>query len=124
MASIAGPALEGIPTIKDRIVQESIKLILESIYEPCFNTIPFQNYGFRPNKSTHDAIEFIKNNGTANNIALEGDIKGAFDNVDHKILIKILNKKIKDQKFLKRGPPSKRNGARRWRALDHYMFYL
>lgn len=90
----------GIPTIKDRIVQESIKLILESIYEPCFNTIPFQNYGFRPNKSTHDAIEFIKKNGTANNIALEGDIKGAFDNVDHKLLIKFLNKKIKDQKFL------------------------
>ena len=90
----------GIPTIKDRIVQESIKLILESIYEPCFNSIPFQNYGFRPNKSTHDAIEFIKKNGTANNIALEGDIKGAFDNVDHKLLIKFLNKKIKDKKFL------------------------
>ena len=49
----------GIPTIKDRIVQESIRMILEAIYEPKFESLYFQNYGFRPNKSCHKAIEFL-----------------------------------------------------------------
>lgn len=93
----------GIPTIKDPIVQESLKLILEAIYEPCFSdkNLKGTNFGFRPHLSTHDAIEHLKKIGTACNIAIESDIKGAFDNVDHNILIKILRKKIKDETFLK-----------------------
>lgn len=91
----------GIPTLKDRIAQESIRLILESIYEPIFSTLQFQNYGFRPGKSPHYNIHFLKEKGTACNIAIEGDIVGAYDNVNIKILINIIRKKIKDESFLK-----------------------
>ena len=91
----------GIPIIKDRIVQESIRLILEAIYEPIFERLKDQNYGFRPNKSTHDAIMHIQRNGTACNAAIEGDIKGAYDNVNIDKLINILRKRIKDENFLK-----------------------
>jgi group II intron reverse transcriptase/maturase len=90
----------GIPTLKDRIVQEAIRLILESIYEPIFEKHYFSNYGFRPNKSCHDALKFLRRNGTACNYAIEGDIKGAFDNVQPKVLINILRKRIEDNFFL------------------------
>lgn len=90
----------GIPTLQDRIVQESIRLILESIYEPIFETLRNKNYGFRPDCSTHHAIKFLKDNGTACNIAIEGDIIGAYDNVNIDILINILNERIMDRNFL------------------------
>jgi retron-type reverse transcriptase len=90
----------GISTFSDRIIQEAIRIILEAIYEPTFENHRFQNYGFRPDKSCHDAINYLKDKGTACNYAIEGDIKGAYDNVDHDILIKILRKKIKDEKFI------------------------
>jgi RNA-directed DNA polymerase len=57
--------------------------------------------GFRPGKSCHHAITYIKKFGTGCNIAIEGDIEGAYDNVDHDILYKILEKRIADYKFLK-----------------------
>ena len=52
-------------------------------------------------KNTHQAILKIKYQGTGSNIAIEGDIEGAYDNTDHDILINILRKKISDNKFLK-----------------------
>lgn len=90
----------GIPTFKDRLVQEAIRMILETIYEPIFEHYN-QNYGFRPKKSPHNAILKIKREGTGLMYAIEGDIKGAYDNVDHKILINILKKRISDNRFLK-----------------------
>lgn len=90
----------GIPNLKDKVVQSAIKIILEAIYEPEFERYNL-NYGFRPGKSSHDALEKVKYNGTACKYALEGDIVGAFNNVNIKILIRILSKKISDKKFLK-----------------------
>lgn len=90
----------GIPTFTDRIVQEGIRIILEAIFEPEFEKQNFKNFGFRPNKSPHDCIVFLKNTGTACNYAIEGDIIGAFNNVDIPILMNILRKKIQDKKFL------------------------
>jgi retron-type reverse transcriptase len=88
----------GIPTLKDKIVQEGIRLILEAIYEPIFETHNF-NFGFRPKKSSHQAIEYIKYNIPGCLIAIEGDIEGAYDNVQHYILIDILSRTISDHKF-------------------------
>nr|ALO20849.1 HNH endonuclease [Chlamydomonas nivalis] len=90
----------GIPNFKDRIIQEAIRIILETIYEPVFEKRN-DNYGFRPNKSCHQAIIKIRRQGTGLTSALEGDIEGAYDNVDHDILINILKKRIQDEKFLK-----------------------
>jgi retron-type reverse transcriptase len=88
------------PNFDDRIVQEGIRVILNTIYEPEFEQINC-NFGFRPNKSTSDSIEFIMTNGKNMNWAIEGDIEKAYDTVNIKKLITILEKKIKDKKFLK-----------------------
>jgi group II intron reverse transcriptase/maturase len=90
----------GIPNFEDRIVQEAIRMILEAIYEPIFNLYNY-NYGFRTARSAQQAIEKIKNTGTACSYAIEGDIKGAFDNVDFNILLNTLKKRIGDKKFLR-----------------------
>jgi retron-type reverse transcriptase len=90
----------GIPSFKDKIVQESIRMILNAIYEPEFKNLNL-NFGFRPKLGCLNAIDQIKNKAKSMDFAIEGDIKGAFDNVNHEILINILRKKIKDNKFLR-----------------------
>lgn len=90
----------GIPSFKDKILQEAIRLVLNAIYEPIFaknNT----NFGFRPKYGCHDAIEQIFTKVKSQKYAIEADITGAFDNVDFNILINILEKKIKDKRFIK-----------------------
>jgi retron-type reverse transcriptase len=109
----------GIPTIQDRIVQEAIRGILEAIYEPIFQETykeakrKVENFGFRPNLGCWDAIERIVNMGQGINQVIEGDIKGAYDNVDHEILLKLLNTRIKDKKTIepnKKIPKSRNYG--------------
>lgn len=90
----------GIPCFKDKIIHEAIRLILNAIYEPIFaknNT----NFGFRPKYGTHDAINNIFKNAKSLKYAIEADITGAFDNVDFNLLFQILERKIKDKRFLK-----------------------
>lgn len=90
----------GISSFKDKIVQEAIRMILEAIYEPIFSKINV-NFGFRNSVGVHDAIIKLKQKAKSMVFAIEGDIKGAFDNVNHDIMIEILRKKIEDEKFLK-----------------------
>lgn len=90
----------GIPNFIDRIVQENIRIILNAIYEPLFQNMEV-NYGFRPKRSTSDAIKKISLEKQSMTTAIEGDIKGAYDNVNHKILMRKLKRKISDKKFLK-----------------------
>jgi retron-type reverse transcriptase len=89
----------GIPNFEDRIVQSAIQMILEAIYEPIFENTNL-NFGFRPGKSPHNAIQRLKITGTGCDFAIEGDIKGAFDYVDPSTMIKILEKRIDDKKFI------------------------
>ena len=86
----------GIPSPRDKIVQQAIRMVLESKFEPLFlNT----SHGFRPKRSTHSAIfEVRKWNGIT--WMIEGDIKGYFDNIDHKILEELLKREIKDQNLI------------------------
>jgi group II intron reverse transcriptase/maturase len=92
----------GIPTVKDRIVQEALRMVLEPIYETDFSDY---SLGFRPNRSTHDAIKAVRTNlGYATKgkpWVLDLDIKGYFENVDHGTLGKILQNRITDRKVLK-----------------------
>lgn len=96
--------LLGIPTILDRIIQECVRLILEPICEARFYP---HSYGFRPYRAQKHAIRDIVNviNAASRSQdqpvwAVEGDIKGCFDNIDHTVLINIISKKIKDVRFL------------------------
>ena len=90
----------GIPSSKHRIVQELIRGVLTVIYEPTFMR-ENHNFGFRPKLSTLDARTKLEKKGRGMTFAIEGDIKGAYENVDHDILLNILRKRIKDIKLIK-----------------------
>ena len=87
----------GLPVFADKLVQEAIRMILEAIYEPIFS---IYSHGFRPGRSCHTALAMIKHEFTGAKWFIEGDIKGCFDNIDHSTLIGVLNRKIKDARFL------------------------
>lgn len=87
----------GIPAADDKLVQEVIRMILESIYEPTFKNT---SHGFRPNRSCHTALTQIQKTFTGVSWFVEGDIKGCFDNIDHHILVNILRRRIKDEAFI------------------------
>lgn len=90
----------GIPTIMDRIIQECIRIVIEPIFEAQFFK---QSYGFRPFRETSHAVERIiyVNNRVGYHWAVEGDIKGCFDNMNHRVMIKQLyNMGIKDRRVL------------------------
>lgn len=96
----------GIPTILDRIIQECVRIVIEPIVEARFYP---HSYGFRPYRAQRHAVRGIINvvNGSARGelqpiYALEGDIKGCFDNINHRILMKKLWKVgIHDKRVLK-----------------------
>ncbi|ACA57421.1 group II intron reverse transcriptase/maturase [Clostridium botulinum] len=81
----------GIPIIKDRIYQNIVKNALEPQWESKFESIA---YGFRPKRSTHDAIEqlYLKlRKGSKRQWIFEGDFKGCFDNLNHEYIMECIN---------------------------------
>ena len=86
-----------VPPFRDKLLQEVVRMYLEAIYEPLFDS---HSHGFRPNKSCHTALKQIQNEFTGVPWIIEGDIAHCFDSIDHRLMIKILGKKIKDQRFL------------------------
>ena len=87
----------GIQSGDDKLVQEVIKMILESIYEPTFRNT---SNGFRPNRSCHTALKQIQDTFTGINWFIEGDIHACFDSFDHQVLIGLLRKRIEDEQFI------------------------
>jgi len=87
----------GIASSDDKLVQETIRMILESIYEPTFSNL---SHGFRAKRSCHTALLQIQHNFTGTKWFIEGDIKAYFDTIDHHVLINILRRRIKDEAFL------------------------
>jgi RNA-directed DNA polymerase len=75
----------GIPTITDRVAQQVIATELESIVDKQFSR---NSFGYRPNKSAHDAIEQCRINCMKYSWVVDLDIKGFFDNIDHGLLLK------------------------------------
>ena len=90
----------GIPAYEDKLVQGIMAEILNEIYECKFLEC---SYGFRPNRNCHQAIKEVNQRIMINkvNYILDCDIKGFFDNVDHKWLMKFLEHDIKDKAFLR-----------------------
>jgi RNA-directed DNA polymerase len=92
----------GIPTLLDRIVQEALRMILEPIWEADFCN---RSYGFRPNRSTYDAISYLSNrlsgnHGTVYQWVIEGDISSYFDTIPHRRLIKAIKKRVADKNII------------------------
>jgi group II intron reverse transcriptase/maturase len=90
----------GIPTFTDKLVQEAIRIVLTTIYEPVFQSIE-SNHGFRPKRSTHSALDRILASSQGMEYALEGDVTSAYNSVNHKKLLEILKKKISDKKLFR-----------------------
>ena len=90
----------GIPAFEDKLVQGCMAYVLNEIYETKFLDC---SYGFRENRNCHMAIEEINNHIMRNkvNYILDCDIKGFFDNVDHKWMMEFLNHDIGDKNFLR-----------------------
>jgi group II intron reverse transcriptase/maturase len=90
----------GIPAVEDKIVQKGIKKILEPIFEVDFMDVSF---GFRPNKSCHDALEVLNTAvmGRTVNYVVDMDIEKFFDNINHKWLMRCLKQRIKDTSLLR-----------------------
>lgn len=87
----------GIPSGDDKLVQEVVRMILESIYEPTFSD---QSHGFRPKRSCHTALEQLQRTFAGTNWFVEGDIQACFDSFDHHVLIDILRRRIDDEAFI------------------------
>lgn len=87
----------GVPSFSDKLVQEVMRIILEAFYEPQFRE---SSHGFRPKRSCHTALHQIVHGWKGTSWFVEGDIKGCFDNIDHRILLKVLSKRIDDQQFI------------------------
>ena len=79
----------GIPTVSDRVAQMVAKLHFEPLVEPYFHA---DSYGYRPSKSAHQALEVTRKRCWRHNWVLEFDIKGLFDNIDHRLLMKAVCK--------------------------------
>jgi RNA-directed DNA polymerase len=102
----------GIPILVDRIVQEALRMTLEPIWEADFSR---HSYGFRPNRSTYDAISYLYNmltgsSGATYQWVIEGDIASYFDTIPHRRLLKAVKKRVADRdtrdllwKFLRAG---------------------
>jgi len=88
----------GIPILFDRIVQNTLRMILEPIWESDFS---IHSYGFRPNRSTYDALsaiylQLIGSKWTYQWI-IEGEIASYFDTIPHQKLIKVVKKRVADK---------------------------
>ncbi len=88
----------GIPVVMDRIVSQSMNLVLEGIFDPAFTE---SNFGFRRGKSQHQAIKHVQS------IVLEGyewcasiDLKSFFDEIPHGLILKLIRRKIADEGFV------------------------
>jgi RNA-directed DNA polymerase len=88
----------GIATITDRVVQASLKLVLEPIWENDF--LPC-SYGFRPNRRAHDAVAEVRFLATYSyEWIVEGDIKACFDEISHPALMDRVRQRVGDRRVL------------------------
>jgi len=88
----------GLPTWSDKVLQEVIRLILESYFEP---TMSDNSHGFRPRRGCHTALRQIDRAWLGTTWYVEGDIRACFDSLDHHILLDILAQHIHDGRFLR-----------------------
>jgi group II intron reverse transcriptase/maturase len=89
----------GIPTVRDRVVQAAVKLVIEPIFEADFKE---SSYGFRPRKNATGALETIRlNGGRQYRCVVDGDIKSYFDSISHEKLLKLVERRISDRRVVK-----------------------
>jgi RNA-directed DNA polymerase len=89
----------GIPTVRDRVVQQAAKLVLEPIFEADFLPV---SYGYRPKRTATQALETIRTAFIKGKVwAVECDIRQYFDSIDHRQLLQAVEQRISDRRVLK-----------------------
>jgi len=90
----------GVSNLEDKLVQRMVQQVLSSIYEPLFLDC---SYGFRPGRGCHDAIKALRSHlfWSPVKVVIDVDLANFFGTIDHQILMELLGKKIKDQRFLR-----------------------
>ena len=85
----------GIPTFEDKVLQRAVAMVVSAVYEVDFLD---SSYAFRPGKSAHGALKQIWDGLTAmdGGWVLDADVKGYFDNIDHRKLREILDQRVRD----------------------------
>jgi RNA-directed DNA polymerase len=90
----------GIPTLKDRVVQKAVQMILDPIYEALFEDC---SHGFRAHRCTMDAMQDARNylrQQSKYEWVIEGDIRDCFGSIEHKVLLRLLRRRIADKRLL------------------------
>jgi len=87
----------GIPTWGNKLVQEVLRMLMEAYYEPKFSD---HSHGFRPHRGCHSALNEIRKTWRGTVWFIEGDIQGAYDNIDHAIMLEIIRRDIHDGRLL------------------------
>ncbi|SON50245.1 group II intron reverse transcriptase/maturase [Vibrio tapetis] len=94
-----GVRLLGIPTVRDRVVQQALNDLLTPIFEEQFHP---SSFGYRPNRSCHDAINkatmFIRRYGMQH--VVDMDLSKCFDKLDHELILKSIKKRVTDSSVL------------------------
>lgn len=90
--------LLGIPTVLDRVIQQSIVQVLSPLFDPTFSE---HSHGFRPRRSAHDAIRQVQGFcQQKRRIAVDLDLSKFFDRVNHDLLMTLLGRRIRDKELL------------------------
>lgn len=87
----------GMPTWKDKLVAEVVRLLLQAYYEPRFSD---HSHGFRPKRGCHTALREIENTWTGTTWFIELDITDCFGSLDHQVMLRTLGENIVDNRFL------------------------
>jgi RNA-directed DNA polymerase len=88
----------GIPTVRDRVVQQACKMVIEPIFEANFQD---NSYGFRPKRSAQQAVTVVKKALITGWWVVDADIQGYFDTINHHRLLSLLKRRISDRRVLK-----------------------
>jgi RNA-directed DNA polymerase len=88
----------GIPTVRDRVVQQACKIVIEPVFEANFQDT---SYGFRPRRSAQQAVKVVKEALVRGWYVVEADIQGYFDTIDHEMLMSLVERRISDRRVLK-----------------------
>jgi RNA-directed DNA polymerase len=88
----------GIPTVRDRVVQQACKIVIEPLFEANFQD---SSYGFRPKRSAQQAVKAVKKALICGWWVVDADIQSYFDTIDHILLMSLVERRISDRRVLK-----------------------
>jgi RNA-directed DNA polymerase len=88
----------GIPAVRDRVVQQACKIVIEPIFEANFRD---SSYGFRPKRSAQQAVKVVKKALINGWHVVEADIQSYYDTIDHEMLMTLVKRRISDRRVLK-----------------------